>query len=112
MESSPLLLHNNTRCWICCLPGQTKVVISEESSRQTLLASTTGTTDAVHVVVNVLGQVIVDHVGHVGDVQTTRSNISGHQDAALAAAEGTQGLQTNPAQTAAQGSGVHVRRMC
>lgn len=48
----------------------------------------------MHVVVNVLGQVIVDHVGHVGDVQATCRHICGHQDAALAAAEGAQRLQT------------------
>jgi hypothetical protein len=74
-------------------PGQAKVIVSEEGSSQTLLACTAGTTDAVHVIVNVLGQVVVDHVRHVGDVQATRSHVSGHQDAALATAEGTQRLR-------------------
>jgi hypothetical protein len=39
-----------------------------------------------------LGQVVVDDVRHVGDVQAARRDVGGDQDAALAAAEGAQRL--------------------
>lgn len=47
----------------------------------------------VHVVVNVGGEVVVDDVGDVGDVQATGRHISGHQHGGAPRAEAAQGLQ-------------------
>ncbi len=46
----------------------------------------------MHVVVNVGGQVIVDDVGHVRDVQATGSHVCGHQHRGAPRAEAAQGL--------------------
>jgi len=43
--------------------------------------------DAVDVVVNISGEVEVDHVDHVGDVETARRNVRSHQDGRAASAE-------------------------
>jgi hypothetical protein len=45
----------------------TAVTTVEESSGNTSVSCTSGTTDAVNVIVDVGGQVVVDHVGHIGN---------------------------------------------
>jgi hypothetical protein len=51
-------------------------------------ASHTGrATDAVHVGFGLVGQVEVDHVAHVGDVETAAGHVRGHEDLRVAAAE-------------------------
>jgi hypothetical protein len=72
----------------------TAVATVEEGSGDTGVTSTTGTTDTVDVVVNVGGQIVVDDVGHVGDIETTGSNSSGNQDGATAVTEELQSTLT------------------
>ncbi len=48
----------------------------------------------MHVVVNVSGQVKVDDVGDVGDVQATGSHIGGHKHRGAARAEAAQRLRS------------------
>jgi len=43
--------------------------------------------DTVHIVVNAVGHVVVDHVHHLRDIQTARSDIGGHQHRASTATE-------------------------
>jgi hypothetical protein len=72
----------------------TTVATVEEGSGDTGVTSTTGTTDTVDVVVNVSGQIVVDDVGHVGDIETTSSNSSGNQDGATTVTEELQSTLT------------------
>lgn len=46
----------------------------------------------MHIVVDVGGQVIVDDVGDVRDVQATGSHVSGHQDGGASSPEAPQRL--------------------
>ena len=71
----------------------TCILLRKECSGQALLASTAGTPDAVHVIVNVRGQVKVDDVGDVGDVEPAGSHVGGNQHGGAPGAEGAQGLQ-------------------
>lgn len=59
----------------------------EESGGDTRVTSTTGTTNSVHIVVNISGQVVVHDVGNVGDIKTTGSHSSSDQDRASAVSE-------------------------
>ena len=52
----------------------------EEGRRKALLPSAPGPADAVHIGVDVRGQIIVDDVGDVLDVQPARGHVSCHQD--------------------------------
>lgn len=56
------------------------------------VSDTARATDAMNVVGDLAGQVVVDHVGDAFDVQTTSSDVSGDQDLSLAAAEVAQGF--------------------
>lgn len=76
------------------LADDTTVATVEESSSNTGVASTAGTTDTMNVVINVGGEIVVDNVGDVGNIQTTGSNSSGNQDRALAIAEKLEGTLT------------------
>jgi len=57
-----------------------------------LLSGTPGTSNTVHVVVNVLGQVVVNDVRDVGDIQATGSHIGGHHHRGAPSLEGAQRL--------------------
>lgn len=72
----------------------TAVSTVEESSRDTGVSSTTGTTDTVNIVVNVGWQIIVDHMGDIGNVESTGSNSGSHQDGAAAVTEVLKGTLT------------------
>lgn len=72
---------------------KTGVLISEERCGKTLLSSAACTTNAVHIVIDICGQVKVDDMRDVGDVEATRSHISGHQDWRSARSEASQCLQ-------------------
>lgn len=63
---------------LCQASGQTAVLIREEGCGQPLLARTASTPNAMHIVINVSGQVKVDDVGHVRNVQTTGCNVCCH----------------------------------
>lgn len=60
--------------------GQVAVAVVEEGSGQPQVAHTPGTSDSMHVLLNVGGQVKVDHVLHMGNVQPTGRHCSGHQN--------------------------------
>lgn len=59
----------------------------EEGSRDTRVTSTAGTTDTVHIVVDVGGQVIVHNVRDVGNIETTGSDSSCNKNGATAVTE-------------------------
>ncbi|TFB02208.1 hypothetical protein CCMA1212_005838 [Trichoderma ghanense] len=69
------------------LADDATVAAVEESGGDTSVSGTTGTTNAVHVVVNVGGKVIVDDVGDVGNIETTSRDSGGNQDGAASVAE-------------------------
>jgi len=69
------------------LGSHVAIGLGEEGRGDTDVASTAGTTDAVDIVVNVGGQVIVDDVSDVGDVEATRSDGSGDEVGRLKVAE-------------------------
>ena len=76
------------------LANDTAVATVEESSGNTSVSGTTGTTDTVNVVINVSGEIVVDNVGDVGDIETTSSDSGGDQDGASAVAEELQSTLT------------------
>ena len=66
------------------------VTTVEERGSHTDVAGTARTADTVNVIVNVGGQIVVDDVGDVGDVESTSGNGSGNQDGGTPRAEGLE----------------------
>ena len=63
------------------------VLVVEEGRGKPEVAHTPSTTDSVHVLLHVPGKVVVDDVLHVGDVKTTGSDGSGHENRGLSRLE-------------------------
>jgi hypothetical protein len=72
----------------------TTVTTVEESSGNTSVSCTSGTTDAMNVVVDVGGKIVVDDVSDVRDIKTTGSDGSGHENGAASRTEHLQRLLT------------------
>ena len=70
-----------------CLQG-------EEGDRIALLASTPCASDAMGVVLDAVGHVVVDDAGHILDINTAPSHICGHQHRVLALLEPCQACLT------------------
>mmetsp|Transcript_58281 Transcript_58281/g.67241 ORF Transcript_58281/g.67241 Transcript_58281/m.67241 type:complete len:303 (+) Transcript_58281:1711-2619(+) len=68
------------------------ILLIEEGDRNALFASTSCTANAVYVVVDVAGQIVLNHNGNIRNVETTRSNIGGHQHTADSVLEVRQRL--------------------
>ncbi len=64
----------------------------KEGRREAFLPGAPGPADAVHVGVDVRGQIIVDDVGDMLDVQPARGHVGRHQDGRLALPELHQSL--------------------
>lgn len=62
----------------------------EQSPDRACHTCTTSTTNTVHIIVNISGEIVVDDMCDMGDVQPAGSNISGHQDGCAATTEGFQ----------------------
>ena len=67
------------------------IVTVEECGGNTRATGTTSTTNAMNVVIDVGGKVIVDDMGDVGDIETTSSNGGGNHDGGATLAEGLEG---------------------
>ncbi|VUC19933.1 unnamed protein product, partial [Clonostachys rosea] len=76
------------------LSDDTTVATVEEGGGNTRVSSTTSTTDTVNIVVDVSGEVIIDDVGDIGDIETTCSNGSGNEDGAASISEEFKGTLT------------------
>ena len=59
----------------------------EEGRGFTGVACTTGTTNPMNIVINVGGQIVVNHVSNVRDIQTTSSNSCGNENRSTTVAE-------------------------
>jgi hypothetical protein len=68
-----------------------RILASHQGKSVTATGGATGTSDTVDIGLGSVGYVIVNHVGYLGDVYTSRSNISGNQDLKGAVAESVQG---------------------
>ncbi len=68
------------------------VQVAGEADRVALFAQPRGAADAVHVVLGILRQVVVEHVGDVRNVQPARGDVGGHQVVELAILETLQKL--------------------
>lgn len=66
--------------------------LGEQRCGDAEVAGAAGTTNLVHVLVNVGRQVKVDDVRDVGDIQTTGSDRCRNQDGGLACAEGLESI--------------------
>ena len=73
---------------------QVRVVLGQERNCCTRLSGTTGTTNTMSVVLNVLGHVVVDDQGHVLDVDTTTGDVGGHEDVLVSGLESGQSALT------------------
>ena len=83
-----------------------QVVPVHQGDGGTLVARAAGAPGAVQVGLLVLGHAVVNHVGHVVDVDTAGGHVGGDQDVDLAGAEGLQRLLAGHlVQVAVQGSG-------
>lgn len=72
--------------------NQVAVLVVEEGRGDAEVAHAPGTTDAVDVLLHVRGQVEVDDVLHVRDVETASGDRRRHQDGSLARAEALEGV--------------------
>merc|ERR1719474_1209621 len=72
--------------------GEVPVLLVEEGSGQTKIAHSTSSPDSVDVLLNISRHVEVDHVLHVGNVETPRGYRSCHNDWCLANFEPSQSL--------------------
>ena len=68
------------------------VATVEECGGQTGVPSTSGTTNTMNIVVDIAGEVVVDNVGDVGDIQTTSGNGGGDHDGGLAGPESVESV--------------------
>ena len=68
----------------------------EERGGEPGVSSTSGSADAVDIVVDVGGEIKVDNVHDVGDIKTTGGNVSGNEDPNPANLEGPEGVLTLP----------------
>jgi len=66
------------------LPRNVLVLLVHQRQGVPDVADTAGTSDAVHVVVDIVREVVVDHLSHVGDVQPTGRDVCGDEHRALA----------------------------
>jgi hypothetical protein len=76
------------------LTDNTTVATVEEGSGDTSVTRTTGTTNAVNVVINIGGKIIVNDVGDVWNIKTTSSDSSSNQNRATSGAEHLQSTFT------------------
>jgi hypothetical protein len=67
--------------------NDTSIAAVEESSGDTSVSGTSSTTDTVNVVIDVGGEIVVDNVLDVGDIETTGCDSSGNEDGATSRAE-------------------------
>lgn len=63
------------------------IVFGEESDRTAFRSSATGAADAVDVVVALAREIVVHHVGDVGNVQTTSGDVGGDENPQFARLE-------------------------
>ena len=91
------------------LSNDGSVTAVEEGRGNTGVSSTAGTTDTMDVVVNIRGQIVVDNVGDIGNIQATSGNSSGHENRADTVSELLQGLLTLAlSAVTVNGVGAHV----
>merc|ERR1712222_77856 len=64
-----------------------RVLLVDHGGGNTIRSSTTGTTNAVNIIVDVMREIIVDHMEDVVDIQTTSSHISGDENGTFLRAE-------------------------
>ena len=87
------------------LPARQVIPVNQGHSG-TLIAGTTGTAGTVQVSLLILGNAVVNHVGHVFNVNTASRHVGRNQNVDLAGAERLQRLLTrNLVQVTVQGSG-------
>ena len=63
--------------------GENFVAVVVETCRETTVPDATGTTDAMHVLINVVREIIIDDVHHVLDIETSRRDIRSNQNRCL-----------------------------
>lgn len=81
----------------------------EERGTDSDVTSTTRATNTMNIVVDVAGQVVVDDVSDVGDIQATSGDSSSNHDRSLSSPEGMQGVLTLPlGAVTVDGGGRHV----
>jgi hypothetical protein len=65
------------------LPRDVLVLLVHEGQGVSHIAHATGSADAMYVVVDVVGQIVVDDLRHVGNVETAGSDVRRHQHGTL-----------------------------
>ncbi len=82
----------NIKRYLDQLTRESQVVLGEETDGVSSLLGPTGSADAVHVVVDGLGQIDVDNVLDVLDVQSSSGDVGGHQNIGVAHSELVEGV--------------------
>jgi len=102
-ETAALTSNGLEECWDLLvsflekleeIANDTTVATVEESGGNTSVSGTTGTTDTVDVVVDVGGEIVVDNVLDVGDIETTSGDSGGDEDRAACVTEHLEGALT------------------
>merc|ERR1711963_880973 len=83
-----------------------RVLLVDHGGGNTIMSSTTGTTNAVNIIVDVMREIIVDHMEDVVDIQTTSSHISGDENGTFLRAEELESSFTLVAITMNSNGGV------
>lgn len=68
------------------------VFLVDETGGKSSVTRSSGTADSVHVVVDVLGEIVVDNVGDVRDIQATSCHVGSDQDVGSVVAEAAKRL--------------------
>ena len=74
------------------LASDIAVLVVHVAQSVTHVTHSAGTPDSVHVVVDVAGQVVVDHLSDIGDVEASRRHIGRHKHGTVPALELSQGV--------------------
>jgi hypothetical protein len=72
--------------------NQANVFVSDEGGGESRFASSARSANAVDVVINVTGHVVVDDVGNVVNVEASGSDVGGDEVGGLSCSEGAKGL--------------------
>ena len=72
------------------LDGLLVRAVVEERGCEAVVSGAAGTSDAMDVVINVTGEVVVDHMDNVGDVEATRRHVGGDEHRRPPSTEGRE----------------------
>jgi hypothetical protein len=74
--------------------GEVGVTVREEGGSEPFSSGSPCASNAVDIIVNVIGHVEIDDMGNVWDIQPTSGHVAGHQDGGFPGSEAPQSLHS------------------